>query len=146
MADDEQRVPTTPETSPKHEYFQTDHLKANLANLVARGGAVTVATQAIKFLLSLGSTVVLARLLTPNDYGLIGMVAVITGFMTMFRDLGLSTATIQKEEINEAQISTLFWINVAFSLSIMVITVALAPAVAWFYGEARLTWITIAYS
>jgi len=146
MAEDEQRLLTKRQMSAKHEYFQTDHLKSNLANLVARGGAVTIATQAIKFFLSLGSTMILARLLTPNDYGLVGMVAVITGFMTMFRDLGLSTATIQKEEINEAQISTLFWINIAFSLAIMLITIALAPAVAWFYGETRLKWITIAYA
>src|SRR5262245_64404153 len=106
MHDDQPRLSATSGTSLKDEYFQTGHLKADLANLTARSGAVTIATQGIKFLLSLGTTVVLARLLTPNDYGLIGMVVVITGFMTMFRDLGLSTATIQKEEINEAQIST----------------------------------------
>jgi len=146
MHDDQPHLSVTTGTSLKDEYFQTGHLKADLANLTARGGAVTIATQGIKFLLSLGTTVVLARLLTPNDYGLIGMVVVITGFMTMFRDLGLSTATIQKEEINEAQISTLFWINVGFSLAIMFITIALAPAVSWFYGEPRLTWVTVAYA
>jgi PST family polysaccharide transporter len=100
-------------------------------------------SQGITFVLHIGMTVVLARLLTPEDYGLIGMVAVITGFVSMFSHLGLSTATIQKEEITAEQISTLFWVNVALSILTMLLVAALAPAVAWFYGDARLTLITI---
>jgi PST family polysaccharide transporter len=86
----------------------------------------------------------LARLLTPKDFGLIAMVTVITGFVSMFKDMGLSMATVQKDEINHNQTSTLFWINVMLSLGIMLITAALAPAIAWFYKEPRLLWITLA--
>jgi len=100
--------------------------------------------QGASFFLHMGSTVVLARLLTPQDFGLIAMVTAVTGFVMMFKDLGLSTATVQKAEINHAQISTLFWINVGLSLCVMLVTAALAPAIAWFYGEPRLTWITLA--
>jgi PST family polysaccharide transporter len=53
----------------------------------------------------------MARLLTPQDYGLIGMVAFVTGFVAMYKDLGLSVATIQRSEINAKQISTLFWVK-----------------------------------
>lgn len=91
----------------------------------------------------MASTVVLARLLTPQDFGLIAMVTAVTGFVVMFKDMGLSMATVQKAEINHAQISTLFWINVALSLGVMLVTAALAPLIAWFYGEPRLTWITL---
>jgi PST family polysaccharide transporter len=83
--------------------------------------------------------------LTPQDYGLIGMMAVIVNFVSMFKDLGLATATIQKEEIDDQQISTLFWFNVALSLAVFVVTAAIAPAVSWFYGDSRLTWITAVY-
>lgn len=100
--------------------------------------------QGASFLLHMGSTVVLARLLTPQDYGLIGMVTAVTGFVAMFKDMGLSMATVQKAEINHGQISTLFWINVLLSFGVMLVTAALAPAIAWFYGEPRLTWITLA--
>jgi PST family polysaccharide transporter len=103
-------------------------------------------TQGLKFVISMATTVVLARLLTPQDYGLIGMVAVVTGFIAMFRDLGLSAATIQKEEISSAQISTLFWINLALSVAIMLVTASLSPAVAWFYGEPRLKLIMAVYA
>ena len=62
----------------------------------------------------------------------------------MLKDAGLSMATVQRAEINHAQVSTLFWFNVALSVALMLFTVALAPAIAWFYGEPRLTNITLA--
>lgn len=94
-------------------------------------------------IVSMCSTVVLARLLTPQDFGIIAMVTAVTGFVAMFKDMGLSMATIQRAEINHGQISTLFWINVALSIAIALLTVAIAPIIAWFYGDPRLTWITI---
>ncbi|MBF2016561.1 MAG: lipopolysaccharide biosynthesis protein [Rivularia sp. T60_A2020_040] len=126
------------------EYFSTDHLKADLKGRSVRGGAVTMAAQIAKFVLQMGSTVVLARLLVPEDYGLIGMVTVVIGFARLFKDLGLSTATIQKSEINHNQVSTLFWINFAISCATALVVAGLAPVVAWFYKEPRLTYITFA--
>jgi O-antigen/teichoic acid export membrane protein len=126
-------------------YFETEHLKADLGGRTARGGAVTIVTQGLKFLIGIIGTMILARLLTPQDYGLIGMVAVIIGFVSIFKDLGLSSATIQRAEINRIQISTLFWINVALSFLVMCVCFAIAPFVARFYHEPRLLLITVAY-
>ena len=126
------------------QYFNTEHLKADLKGRSVRGGAVTMAAQICKFVLQMGSTVVLARLLLPEDYGLIGMVTVIINFAGLFKDLGLSTATIQKSEINHKQVSTLFWINFVISCATALVVAALAPVVASFYKEPRLTWITLA--
>ena len=128
---------------PAERYLRTDNLKADLGARAARGGAVTVVTQGSKFVLSIGATAVLARLLTPQDYGLVGMVAIVTGFVTLFKDLGLSTATVQHAELRQRQVSALFWLNVALSAAVMVVTAALAPAVAWFFGDPRLTAITL---
>src|SRR5262245_23329178 len=127
-------------------YLNTERLKAGLATRTARGGAVTFASQGFKFAAGLGATMVLGRLLTPADYGLIGMVVVVTGFVSMFKDLGLSAATVQREEITSAQVSTLFWVNVALSIGVGMVTIALSPVVAWFYGEPRLTAIMLAYA
>jgi PST family polysaccharide transporter len=71
------------------------------------------------------------------------MVLAVAGFVMMFKDMGLSMATVQKAEINHGQISMLFWINVILSFGVMLVTAALAPAIAWFYSEPRLTWITL---
>jgi PST family polysaccharide transporter len=109
-----------------------------------RGGTVVMAAQAAKFVLQMGSTVVLARLLTLKDYGLVGMVTIVTGFVAIFKDLGLSDATVQRAEINRDQVNALFWINVVLSLFLTVLAACLAPVVVWFYGEPRLFWIMIA--
>jgi PST family polysaccharide transporter len=130
----------------QERHFRTDRLKDNLGRHAARGGAVTVVSQGVKFFMGMAATVILARLLTPQDYGLIGMAAVVVGFVSMFKDMGLSAATIQKEEITGEQVSTLFWVNVALSMAVMLLTFMLAPAVAWFYHESRLVWITVGYA
>jgi len=128
------------------DYFDTSHLKVDFKRRWVQGTFITVLGQVARFIIQTGSIIVLARLLTPEDYGLVAMVTAITGFMMVFKDLGLSTATVQKAHTNHAQISTLFWINVALSAVITVISAALAPAIAWFYHEPRLTWIGLALS
>src|SRR5262245_21140369 len=129
-----------------HEHFRTDQLKSDLARRTARGGAVTIASQGVKFFVSTATTVILARLLTPQDYGLIGMVAVVTGFVALFKDLGLSAATVQRDEINSEQISTLFWINLGLSFGVLILTAVLAPLVGWFYGDPRVRLIMVVYA
>src|SRR3712207_6638938 len=121
--------------APAREHFRTDHLQAEMGARTARGGAVMVGAQGLRFVINLGSTVFLARLLTPYDYGLIGMVVVLTGFIALFKSMGLSAATMQRSEVTDAQVSTLFWINVAVGVLLALATAAAAPGVAWFFGE-----------
>ena len=140
--------PETPEKraadAARHDkYFRTDHLMSTIGGRAVRGGAITMASHGCKFTVSIVATAVLARLLTPQDYGLVGMVAVVTSFASLFKDLGLSLATVQRAEINYEQISNLFWVNVGLSLSIALVIVALSPGVAWFFGDPRLTSITM---
>lgn len=134
-------VPPTPK-----DPFNTDHLKKDLRRRSARGGMVTVAAQVAKLLLQLCSVALLARLLTPSDFGVYAMVAVFTGFLGRFRDLGLSAATVQRAEVEHSQASTLFWVNVAGGLILMIVGFAIAPLVARFYGVPALTEITLALS
>lgn len=129
---------------PHSHHFATDHLVADLKGRSVRGGAVTLTAQAIKFALQMGSTMALARLLLPSDFGLIAMVTAITGFVAMFKDAGLSMATVQRKDITHDQVSTLFWINVALSAAVMIVVAAMAPLIAAFYSEPRLVWVTVA--
>jgi O-antigen/teichoic acid export membrane protein len=114
----------------------------DLKEKTIRGGVARMAAQAANFVLRIGSLMVLARLLDPKDFGLVGMVTAFTGILNLFRDFGLSTATVQRAEVTEDQISTLFWINLFVGAVLAVAAVALAPAVAAFYHEPRLLWIT----
>jgi O-antigen/teichoic acid export membrane protein len=126
--------------------FSTEHLRADLKGRSIRGGVLTLTSQGAQFVMQSIATVVLARLLTPADFGLVAMVTAITGLGQAFADLGLSEATIQRPEISHDQVSTLFWINVAIGLGLTALTSALAPALAWFYREPRLIHITLLVS
>jgi len=128
------------------DVFATDDLSRDLNRRSVQGGAAVVAGQAVVFLIILASTPVLARLLTPEDYGLLAMVAAITAFISYFKDLGLPQATIQREAITHAQISTLFWINAAAGLGTAGLVAALAFPIAWFYSRPQLVGITLALS
>jgi O-antigen/teichoic acid export membrane protein len=128
----------------RDQYFRTDDLREGVAGRAIRGGAFTVGSQASQFVIGLLATMVMARLLTPRDYGLIGMVTVVTGFLTIFKDIGLSRATIQRNVLTHDEASSLFWINGAVGVGIALLTAAIAPVIARFYGEPRLTNITIA--
>jgi PST family polysaccharide transporter len=83
-------------------------------------------------------TIVLARLLSPTDFGLVAMATVITGFISIFGDLGTSAAVIQKQDSSTKFLSSVFWLNVGFGLLVMFFIIIIAPLVAAFYQEQRL--------
>jgi len=128
----------------RDQYFRTDDLREGVAGRAIRGGAFTIGSQASQFVIRLLTTMVMARILTPRDYGLIGMVTVVTGFLIIFKDIGLSRATIQRAVLTHDEASTLFWINGGVGVCIALLTMAIAPVIARFYGEPSLTNITIA--
>ena len=134
-----------PETEEERhqEHFKTDHLLRNLKGHTISSGAVTVSAQGAKFILSLISTMILARLLMPRDFGLVAMVTTVTSFLRVFKDAGLSIATVQRERITHAQVSNLFWINIAVSIVSCLVVAAMAPVLAWFYRDSRLIGITL---
>ncbi len=111
-----------------------------------RGGMTTLVAQAASHCITVVSVATLARILTPEDYGCVAMVSALTAFLNLFRDLGLSGATIQKQDIAHDQVSSLFFINVAFGAAITLATIAAAPFVAWFYGKPHLVSVTIGLS
>jgi O-antigen/teichoic acid export membrane protein len=123
--------------------LSTEHLHADLKGRSVRGGLLNVSSQGAQFLIQSIATVVLARLLTPADFGLVAMVSTVTGLGQAFADLGLSEATIQRKEISHDQVSALFWINVAVGLALMLVTVTLAPVLARFYRDPRLINVTL---
>ncbi|QDV42306.1 Teichuronic acid biosynthesis protein TuaB [Stieleria neptunia] len=124
--------------------FCTRDLERNLNRRSARGAFTTLFAQGCGVLVRVASLAVLSRLLEPNDFGLVAMALVITGFASMFSDAGLSMATIQRKSLNHQQASTLFWIVIAISLVLSFSVALSAPVVAWMYDDERLIWLTIA--
>lgn len=109
---------------------------------VIRGGLARLCAQGVSFILRVGSLVILARLLNPKDFGLVGMVTAFTGILVLFGDFGLGSAAIQHTTVTEEQKSTLFWINLLLGALLSFLTLAMAPAIAAFYREPQLFGVT----
>lgn len=116
----------------------------DLKERTLRGGLAKVCSQGANFFLRLGSLIVLARLLDPKDFGLVGMVTAVTGVFGLFRDAGLSMATVQRATISDEEVSTLFWLNMAVGAILGCLSLAVAPILVSFYQEPRLFLVTAA--
>lgn len=111
----------------------------------ARKGAVWSALQILgRNGISIVSTAVLARLVSPDDYGLIGMVGTLTALLLVFSDMGLSWATVQRRNLTQAQVSNLFWLNTLAGMALWGACVLLAPWLAEFYERPELNHVTLA--
>ncbi len=114
----------------------------DLKQRTLRGGLARVCTQGANFLVRMGSLMILARLLDPKDFGLVGMVTAVIGVFSVFRDFGLSAAAVQRTTVTREQSSTLFWINLLVGAILSLFVLAMAPLVAAFYHEQRLIGVT----
>ena len=113
----------------------------SLVNRITSGVKWSSISQVGRQLIQLITTIILTRLLSPSDFGLIGMGAVVTGFAALFHDLGTSAAVIQKEVVSEVFLSSIFWVNASFGLLVAVALFVCAPFTANLYHEPRVTLI-----
>jgi O-antigen/teichoic acid export membrane protein len=114
----------------------------DLKQRTIRGGFAKICSQGVNFLLRMGSLMIMARLLDPKDFGLVGMVTAVIGVFSVFRDFGLSAAAVQRTTITQEQSSTLFWINLLVGAILGLLALAMAPFVVAFYHEQRLLGVT----
>ena len=105
-------------------------LKNFIWRFAERSGA-----QLVTFIVS----IVLARILAPEDYGQIALITVFTTIMQVFVDSGLGTALIQKKDANDLDFSSVFYFNFVICLVLYVVMFVAAPFIAGFYGDSSLT-------
>ncbi|HEY4814664.1 MAG TPA: lipopolysaccharide biosynthesis protein [Chthoniobacterales bacterium] len=125
-------------------FADTGTLRQNLKRKSVRGVLFMVSGGGADFVIRLFSTFLLARLLSPTDFGLIAMILSVTGIAEQFSELGLSTATIQCRELKHEQVTNLFWINVGAGCLFCLAVCGIAPWIAQFYGNPGLLPMTLA--
>jgi PST family polysaccharide transporter len=120
-----------------HPLFQTstERLKrraqrASVLNLTARG---------VDFFFQVISLMLLARLLTPADYGVFAMVMPFVWLLITVGDLGLASAVLQQPDLTERQASAVFQVNALAGVSFAVVLFLCSPLIGWFYGDPRVT-------
>jgi PST family polysaccharide transporter len=127
---------------------QNIHLADNessgdLSRQALRGGAASVMSRLINGGIQMTSAIVLARLLTPTDYGLVAMVNVLTSFAPLLIDFGLGDAMTQKARITHQQVSCLFWMSSGIGLVLTILMAGCSPLIARMYHEPQLQGIAI---
>ena len=128
-------------------WIDSARLTEDIKDKSIKGGISTSTNQLINFGLNLISTFILARILLPSDFGLIGMVTAFTGFSNIIQDMGLSMAVIQKERITQTQVSNLFWINISVCLGLALVFVGASPLIVSLYNhDTRIYPIILSYA
>jgi O-antigen/teichoic acid export membrane protein len=89
---------------------------------------------------------ILARLLSPNDFGLISMIMVFIGFAQIFSEFGLGDAIIQKKDLKQEHLNSVFIANIVVGIFITFIIILIAPLIATFYNERSLKLLIIVIS
>lgn len=93
--------------------------------------------------IQLSQVAILARYLTPDEFGLMALAMVVIGFSQAFVDMGISNAIIHKQQITQEQLSTLYWLNVLAGIIVFAVIALLSPLVARFYNEKDLVSILL---
>src|SRR5205807_2099038 len=114
-------------------------LDRSLIHGLAWTGAVRWGAQ----ILSWASTLVVARLLAPSDYGVVGMATIYTGFLALVNEFGLGLAIVQGRNLDTDQIARLGGFAVLVGATFVTLSAALAGPVAAFFGEPAVRWIVV---
>jgi PST family polysaccharide transporter len=109
-----------------------------LRTTAARGVLWTGGGQVLRQLVQVVTSVLLARLLMPADFGLLGMALVFYGLVQLFSDFGLGAAIIQVRGLTGLALSSSFWLNVLVAIALALALSSAAPWIAAFYGDPRL--------
>ncbi len=80
-------------------------------------------------------TIILARLLAPEDFGILTMALVFTGLIMVFNDFGTGSAVIQNQNMTDDDLSSIFWFNVLIGIIATLLTIAISPLIAAFYEK-----------
>lgn len=121
-------------------------MAGKLRRLAVRGAGVTVLSQSAGFAVQMIATVILARLLTPSDFGLVAMV---TTFSLLLMNCGLNgftEAVIQRETVDHVLLTNVFWINAGVGVVLTIAFAAAGPLLARLYGDPRVAGVAAALS
>ena len=133
-------------TNKTDRYFEENKSYAGLGRASVHSGVVLVATRGINVFVQVATTVLLARLLSPHDFGLVAMVTALMVFAPTLIDLGTTDASTQRARITRGEISALFWLNMAIGGFFTVLFAATSGAIAALFSEPALVGIALASS
>jgi PST family polysaccharide transporter len=112
---------------------------SRLGSLVQSGVAWSALLVGARNVGGILAAAILARLLSPDDYGLLGMVATITAFLQVLANLGLDQTTLQRRSLSQDQVSNLFWVNTVMGVFLFALMAVSGPLLSTFFGRSELS-------
>jgi PST family polysaccharide transporter len=125
---------------PSVEVLASDPVQQSLQ----RGTRTVIVMQLVSQLVTLVVLAVLYRVLGPEPYGLLAMVVPLLLLLRVVISGGLDVAAVQRADLSGPQVSALFWLNQILGVATVVVALAVAPGLAWFFNEPRLVSLTAA--
>jgi PST family polysaccharide transporter len=133
-------------TSKTDKYFAEHKPFEGLGRASARSGVTLVVARAINAVVQVATMVLLARLLSPQDYGLVGVVTAMVTVAPLLVDLGTSEASLQKAHASRGEVRALFWLNIAVGGACTIIFAAISGLIASVFKEPAMAGIALASS
>lgn len=109
-----------------------------------RGLAWTAAGRWPAQVITWGSTLIIVRLLSPADFGIVGMATVYLGLITLLSEFGVGDAVVYLRDLTRDQIAQVNTVSVILGIAAFAISCAMAPALAWFFRTPDLVWVVVA--
>src|ERR1700737_2226317 len=132
------------ETKAEDRHLRVVQLNADLKEPAARSGAIVIAAQIGGAVIAIVAGGVLGGFLRPTEFGLIAMAFPLVVTATVLRNFGLDIGIINREQLDAALVNSIFWLSLRLNFLMALTLAAMAPALAWFYGEPRLIGVTLA--
>lgn len=126
------------------QQLSTDHVLEGMGGRTVRGGLIGIASQFVRVGLQLVSTYALARLLSPDDFGVYALAGVVTALIGMLTELSVMTATVQRKELDQDTVSALFIVNMGLNLVAVLIAALAGPLVVMIFHDERLPTLVLA--
>jgi PST family polysaccharide transporter len=130
----------------EHGVFRLTEDGGGLRRVAVRGAGVTALCQGLGFAIQMIATVILARLLTPADFGLVAMVTTFSLLLMNAGFNGITEAVVQRDEIDQRLATNLFWITVGVGCVLSIAFASAGSLLARFYGDARIAPVAVAMS
>lgn len=137
---------TLPKRRYEEDFFNRDKLRKDIKKSSISGALNRFVLNGSSFILSLISTIILARLLSPHEFGIVAMVHIFTEFTRSFGEVGLGSSTVQAEKTNHSEVSALFWINFSVGILLFLIFICFSPVIAFFFKNNEIILICLVMS
>lgn len=115
-----------------------EDVSESLGRQTARSGVVALVSNEIQMVLGIGTTLVLVRILAPEDFGVFAIAWVVVQLIATVRDVGISTAIVNAENLTREKVSGLFWGGQVMNLLVTSVIALLGPILGAFYGMEEL--------